>query len=107
MLYWEIGGRIRELREIQGYTREGFAEKIDVSVKHMYEIECGIKGFSAHILGRMSKALCVSCDYIMFGEEKEFRGREKLIHILENLDPKQIRNIQDILRILNTMCDAL
>lgn len=107
MSYQEIGGRIRELREIQGYTREGFAEKIDVSVKFMYEIECGKKCFSVHTLGQMSKALSVSCDYIMFGEEKEYCGREKIIHVLENLDSKQVRNIQDVLRILNTMCDAL
>lgn len=27
----EVGARIRELREIQNYTREGLAEKVDIS----------------------------------------------------------------------------
>ena len=31
------GERIRELREIQNYTREAFAEKIDISPKFLYE----------------------------------------------------------------------
>lgn len=42
-----VGERIRELREVQNYTREAFAEKIDISAKFLYEIETGKKGFSA------------------------------------------------------------
>lgn len=103
----EIGERIRELREIQNYTRECLAEKVDISAKFLYEIEVGKKGFSADTLCRLSKALCVSCDYIMYGEEKEHRSKEKIICVLEMLEPKQVSKIQDILKILSTMCDAL
>ena len=71
------GERIRELREIQTYTREAFAEKIDISPKFLYEIETGKKGFSADVLGRISKALSISCDYIMFGEDVKHYGNEK------------------------------
>lgn len=38
-----VGERIRELREVQNYTREAFAEKIDISAKFLYEIETGKK----------------------------------------------------------------
>ena len=72
------GERIRELREIQNYTREAFAEKIDISPKFLYEIETGKKGFSADVLGRISKALSISCDYIMFGEDVKHYGNEKI-----------------------------
>lgn len=41
----QIGERIRELREIQGYTREGLSEKVDISAKFLYEIEVGKKAF--------------------------------------------------------------
>lgn len=58
----QAGQRIRELREIQNYTRESLAEKVDISVKFLYEIETGKKGFSAETLCRISKALSVSCD---------------------------------------------
>ena len=59
----DAGERIRELRELQNYTREVFAEKVDISEKFLYEIEVGKKGFSADTLCRISKVLSVSCDY--------------------------------------------
>ena len=103
----EIGARIRELREIQNYTREGLAERVDISAKFLYEIELGKKGFSAETLCRLAKALSVSCDYIMLGEDTERRGREKIVCVLEKLEPKQTSKIQDILKILYEMCDVL
>ena len=103
----EIGERIRELREIQSYTREGLAEKVDISAKFLYEIEVGKKGFSADTLCRISKALSVSCDYIMYGEDKEHRGKERIICVLEMLKPKQVSQMQDILQILSSMLEAL
>lgn len=103
----EIGERIRELREIQNYTREGLAEKVDISAKFLYEIEAGKKGFSADTLCRISKALSVSCDYIMFGEEEKHRSKEKIMCILEMLEPSQVSQMQDILKILNKMLEAL
>ncbi len=103
----EIGARIRELREIQNYTREYLAEKVNISSKFLYEIETGKKGFSALTLCRISQALCVSCDYIMFGDETNIHGKEKLICVLEKLEPKQTGRIQNILKILCEMCDAI
>lgn len=101
-----IGERIRELREIQNYTREVFAEKVDISSKFLYEIETGKKGFSADTLCRIAQALSVSCDYIMLGEDVDYCGREKIACVLETLKPTQISRIQDILQILYDMCDS-
>lgn len=102
-----IGTRIRELREIQNYTREAFAEKIEISSKFLYEIETGKKGFSADTLCRISQALSVSCDYIMFGEEAEHCGNEKLICVLDMIKPTQASRMQNILQILYDMLDSL
>ncbi len=101
----QIGERIRELREVQNYTREVFAEKAGISSKFLYEIETGKKGFSADTLCRISKALSVSCDYIMFGEGVKHLGAEKIIGVLETMKPTQISQIQNILRLLYEMCD--
>ena len=60
-----IGERIRKLRESRHYTREVLAENADISAKFLYEIETGKKGFSAETLCKISRALCVSCDFIM------------------------------------------
>ena len=106
MLNKEIGERIRELREQQNYTREALAGKINISAKFLYEIEIGKKGFSAKTLYQISKALSVSSDYIMLGEEPDRRGKEKIICILEKLEPEQTGKIRDILKILYEMCDV-
>lgn len=68
MSYLYIGKRIRRLREYQNFTRETFAEQVGVSVKFLYEIETGRKGFSADTLCKIANTLDVSCDYIMFGK---------------------------------------
>ncbi len=107
MVNAQIGERIRELREIQNYTREAFAEKIDISTKFLYEIEVGKKGFSAETLCRIAQALSVSCDYIMFGKEKRYQGSEKVICVLEALEPKQVSKMQDILKILYDICGSV
>ena len=39
----QIGDRIRTLREMNNYTREELAEKVDISTKFLYEIEMGKK----------------------------------------------------------------
>uniref|UniRef100_UPI004056E34E helix-turn-helix domain-containing protein n=1 Tax=Agathobacter sp. TaxID=2021311 RepID=UPI004056E34E len=102
-----IGERIRELRELQSYTREAFAEKVDISAKFLYEIETGKRGFSADTLGRISVALSVSCDYIMFGEENGHYSGEKIMCVLENMKPAQLYRIQNILQMLCEMCDSV
>ena len=105
MLDSQIGERIRELREIQHYTREYFAEKIDISSKFLYET--GKKGFSVDILKRMSEVLSVSCDYILLGEDKEHRTSEKIICVLETLEPKQMSRMQEILKILYDISNSI
>lgn len=102
-----IGQRIREMREAHSYTREALAELVDISDKFLYEIETGRKGFSADVLCRLSKVLSVSCDYIMLGEEKEHYGMEKIICVLEMVEPKQRSRMQEILQILYDMCSHL
>ena len=95
------------LRNDRGYTREQLAELADISEKFLYEIETGKKGFSANTLSRISKALSVSCDYIMFGEKSQNCGGEKIICVLESLKPAQVYRIQSILKMLYDMCDSV
>lgn len=101
----EIGERIRELRETQNDTREKLAEKANLSSKFLYEIETGKKGFSADTLCRISKVLSVSCDYIMYGEEKGDQTIQKVACVLEMLEPGQMNKLQDVIKILYKVCD--
>lgn len=102
----EAGERIRKLREMQNCTREEFAGKAEISPKFLYEIEIGKKGFSADTLCRIARALSVSCDYIMFGEEKGYQSAEKIAGVLEGLNQFQLRKMREILKIVCDMCDG-
>ena len=54
--YYNIGGRIRALRELNRYTREKFAEIADISPKFLYEIETGQKDFQRILCIGLPKA---------------------------------------------------
>lgn len=63
--------RIRKAREEQGYTREKFAEALDVSVSYLAELERGRTGLSVKMLVKICKVLGLSADYILFGNERD------------------------------------
>ena len=69
------------------------------TAKFLYEIETGKKGFSADTLSRISVALSVSCDYIMFGEETGHHTSERIMCVGNNeacpslSDSKYIANL--------------
>lgn len=77
--------RIRNARENQGYTREKFAEKLDVSVSYMAELERGKTGISVKMLTKICKLLGLSADYILFGTERsEDAKRLDAIHRIDD-----------------------
>ena len=103
----KVENRIRELREMHNYTREGMAEMVEISPKFLYEIESGKKGFSSDVLCKIARTLTVSCDYIMYGEEQSLKISEKMYCILKQVETKQITKIQSILKLLIEICDAI
>lgn len=98
----KVGRRIRNLREINHYTREELAEAANISPKFLYEIESGRKGFSAQTLVKISMALSVSCDYIMFGKNEDMRI-EGLINILLQFDNGQISRLTSIIQTIHDL----
>ena len=93
----QVGQRIRELREIQHYTRDSFADKVQMSTKHLYEIEAGRKGVSAELLSKIAVALSVSTDYILFGIDNGNQSTEKVINVLEGMDVQQKAKIHEFI----------
>ena len=63
--------RIRKARENLGYTREKFAEKLDVSVSYLAELERGRTGISVKLLTKVCGVLGLSADYILFGDQRD------------------------------------
>lgn len=91
-----IGARIRKQREEFGYTREIFAEKLDVTPKFCADIELGNRGMSVQTLCRISQVLKLSTDYILFGTAQENQSfSEALLH---RCTPTERKYAEDILK---------
>jgi len=77
--------RIRKAREDLGYTREKFAEKLDVSVSYLAELERGRTGISVKMLIKVCNLLGLSADYVLFGMERDADVfRMDAIHRIDN-----------------------
>ena len=57
-----LGSKLREARKNKGYTQEVLAEKADIGVMYLGEIERGIKMPSMNIFRRIAIASCNSFD---------------------------------------------
>ena len=87
--------RIRKAREGLGYTREQFAELLDVSVSYMAEVERGRTGVSLKLLVKICQVLGLSADYLLFGQERSQDAL--LLDQLHRLDPKYLPVVQSLI----------
>lgn len=95
--------RIRNAREAQGYTRERFAEKLDVSVSYLAELERGRTGISVKMLIKVCRVLGLSADYVLFGTERETDG--EILDAIHRIDDKYIPLVRKMLAELLAVCD--
>lgn len=91
----EIGARIRSQREAFGYTRETFAEMLDITPKFCADIELGKKGMSVPTLCRIASVLKLSTDYILFGEDHR---EHSFSSVLQHCTPLEQKYAEDILK---------
>jgi transcriptional regulator with XRE-family HTH domain len=87
--------RIRKAREDLGYTREQFAEKLDVSVSYLAELERGRTGISVKTLIKVCDILGLSADYILFGEPRS--ADRLLLDKISRLDDKYLPLVERII----------
>ncbi len=95
----EVGARIRALRAEKKMTREALTEEADISVQFLSDIEFGKKGMSALTLKKICRALSVSADYIIFGQNNS-RNTCEIQELLEGLDSVQLKAVEEILEII-------
>lgn len=87
--------RIRKAREDMGYTREKFAELLDVSVSYLAEVERGRTGISVKMLIKMCNVLGLSADYILFGKERD--TDTTLLNKINRIDEKYLTLVNKVL----------
>ena len=93
--------RIRKAREELGYTREKFAEKLDVSVSYLAELERGRTGISVKMLIKVCKVLGLSADYVLFGNDRS--EDSKRLDAIRRIDEKYLPLLDKVIAELLTL----
>ena len=96
MAWVAIGARIRAQREQFGYTRETFAEMLDITPKFCADIELGNKGMSVQTLCNISSVLKLSTDYILFGTTQQDHAFSSLL--MQRCTPVEQKYAEEILK---------
>ncbi len=87
--YSETGKRIWELRKEQSLTREQLAESANISVQFLADIEKGRKNMTITTLKKVSSALMVTTDYIVYGKTEYENELMELCKAIPNDKQKQ------------------
>ena len=61
----KLGARIQEARRAQNMSQVDFADKLNISLSHISDIETGKSNFGVDILMRMTEVLQVSADKLL------------------------------------------
>ena len=99
--YKLIGERIQKIRKSQGMTQETLAERLDVSIGYVSQVERVITKISLDLLGAISGIL--DCDVAFFVSESALNSEgylnSELIEEIKSLDNKQKRYIMSIVKL--------
>lgn len=88
-----IGKRIRQQRKELNLTQEQMAEKMEVSIQMVSNLERGNKAIKIENLIKISEILGVSTDYILLGNHGE-KDTDHVLRDLERLSETDYRMIQ-------------
>lgn len=93
----EIGKRIQSRRKQQGLTQEQLADRMNVSIQMISNLERGNKAIRIDNLINLSQILDVSTDYILTGKETQddFHALTARIEALSPADRKMIEMLVD------------
>ena len=86
-----MGDRIKESRKKLGLTQEQLAEKIDVSLTYVSELERGLKMPSMQLFIKLIEVLDASADYLLKDTVSAGKayGNSVITQKIEKLTPKQ------------------
>ena len=94
---FEIGERIRGVRENMLLSREKFSEMIDISDVFLGQIERGEKSLSLKTLTKIISYTGISADYFLFGDNTQNSDLKKINRILKKSSPETIEFMYNII----------
>ncbi len=101
--YKLIGERIKRARKTQGMTQEALAERLNVSIGYVSQIERGITKISLDLLGAISSIL--NCDVASLISESALKSNEymesEIINEIRKLDHKKRKFVLELIKMTN------
>ena len=99
----DMGMRLRKVREERKMTRETLAEKVDLSVNFIADVEYGNKSPSIRKFYSLIQALDTNADYILGGNMREIdideeaaEAYKEIMNILNQCNGKQLASLKSI-----------
>ena len=92
----ELGERIKKQRLLLGYSREKLAEMADITPRFCYDLELGLKNMSVNTLLKLSSALHVSVDYLLYGPDANFEQYTAIINLVKTCPLQSLNHLEQI-----------
>lgn len=99
-LQYTIGKNIKETRKACGYTKEALAEKAELSVEHITQVERGDKMMSVLSLVRVAEALYVSVDTLIYDRETA-DAKKDIAQMLASIGSEDSHRLLGLIRYIN------
>lgn len=96
----KLGARIQEARRAQNMSQVDFADKLNISLSHMSDIETGKSNFGVDILMRITEVLQLSADKLLRTDIPEVNAiyAAEVESILDGCTPEEADALLKMLR---------
>jgi transcriptional regulator with XRE-family HTH domain len=95
-LYKDIGARLKNARLNSHLTQEQLAELMDVTPQMISTAENGTKGIRPENIIKFSKALNISCDFILMGHCSDY-DTDTLISLASTIESDSLSRVINLL----------
>ena len=100
----DMGRRFREAREKKNWTREQLAERAELSVPFLADLELGNTGVRLDRFQKLCKILDADANYILFGKTQ--MPEETITALLRDRDEKTLRIVENTVRAMPDAMDG-
>ena len=106
MNYRLLGEKIKKERLNRGLTQEGLAEKANLSVSFLGQIERGERKLSVDTLVKIGNCLGTSFDYLLQSgyQVKQDAGIDELVYTLRGRTQNEILMVADVAKTILKHC---
>lgn len=105
--YVALGKRIKEKRIERKLTQEQLGEICELSSAHIGHIERGTRILSVDVLFKISQALNISVDYLLFDSVDNNNILNSISPILNDVDKKKAQTFLNTVKVLAQNIDEL